>query len=175
MGGEGITRPVLLAETTLREVAAALDDHADPGALGRARQLYEALWAQLDEARAAALAAGHAVGAYDGLRATAPGDLFAAKQTPLPTKDGVSFVAHAVAGLPEVTKIQLDLSGLVIARQCAQALKEATPELPWREEQRQLDALGNTNVRSGRGVATFIILVVAAAVIYAVLWVSNHM
>src|SRR4051812_8683071 len=100
MGGEAITRPVLVAESTIFEVTGALRQTDDPSRVGRARQLYAAIWEQLDQARAAAAAAGYRVDQFDAARATRPDDLFAAEQTPMQVKDGVGFVAQVVVGVP---------------------------------------------------------------------------
>jgi hypothetical protein len=128
--------------------------------LADANRVYDAIWAQLDHARDQARLLAMDLPGFDELR-----------EQRERLASGVDYDGNQL-GLVLRVKVARNDAGIALAEQCADRLRAAAPHLPWDAEQRQLDALGDTNLMPSRGSALLVRVLAIAAVAALALWIA---
>jgi hypothetical protein len=190
MSGTTLVRSVLTADSLMndylraaREMSSRMSANDEEGFrvhLAEANRLYPAIWDQLDQARAAAVADGVPTADYDALRAErdtstkAAGLEYDASEWEIDVLRSVATVGLAAR---KRISYELNLRGIELAKRGSNALRAAAPGLDWAGEKRALDALGNINVTS-RNTAAMIKWAVIIGLAVMVAWiystVSSH-
>jgi len=179
MGETQLVRCVLTAETLIddyvraaREMSRRIRSNDEEGFrvhLAEANRLYPAIWEQLDQARAAAAAAGIPTAAYDELKGlhdpNAPGLDYDASEWQIDVLRSIASIGIATR---KRISVELNLRGIALGKRAADTFRAAAPDLDWAGEQRALDALGGINV-TGSATATAIKVVVGLVLVGIVL------
>ena len=134
-------------------------------AIGEAQQLYPEIWRHLDEARAALVARGRDVAAYDDVRRDELGHLGVTDVVGVTQVDYAALIGGRLRVVNNAKGAVFNADGHYRATAACRALATAMPEVDWkalaRAEDAQIAAVGSLHTGKWRGLAKAAALVAA--------------